>query len=74
MGLPPSDKPVTFVGVGVTRTSEGKIVETCEYYDALGLMQQLGVVPHPCPRLLARMLISQSKKPRSRLARREERI
>jgi predicted ester cyclase len=67
MGLPPSGKRVTFVGVGVTRTSEGKFVETWEHYDAVGLMQQLGMVPLPGLRLLARMLISQAKKPRSRL-------
>ena len=67
MGLPPSGKRVTFVGVGVTRTSDGKIVETWEHYDALGLMQQLGIVPLPGPRLLARMLIRQAKKLRSRL-------
>ena len=67
MGLPPSGKRVTFVGVGVTRTSDGKFVETWEHYDALGLMQQLGVVPLPGPRLLARLLIRQAKKLRSRL-------
>ena len=67
MGLPPSGKRVTFVGVGVTRTSDGMFVETWEHYDALGLMQQLGVVPLPGPRLLARMLIRQAKKLRSRL-------
>ena len=67
MGLPPSGKRVTFVGVGVTRTSDGKFVEAWEHYDALGLMQQLGVVPLPGPRLLARMLIRQAKKLRSRL-------
>jgi steroid delta-isomerase-like uncharacterized protein len=67
MGLPPSGKRVTFEGVGVTRTSDGKFVESWEHYDALGLMQQLGVVPLPGPRLLARMLIRQAKKLRSRL-------
>ena len=28
MGLPPSGKRVTFEGVGVTRTSDGKFVES----------------------------------------------
>ena len=67
MGLPPSGKRVTFEGVGVTRTSDGKFVESWEHYDALGLMQQLGVVPLPGPGLLARMLIRQAKMLRSRL-------
>lgn len=38
MGLPPSGKRVAFVGVGVTRTSDGRFVESWEHYDALGLM------------------------------------
>ena len=67
MGLPPSGRRVTFAGVGVTRTSDGKVVETWEHYDALGLMRQLDVVPLPGPRLLARMLIRQVKQLRSRL-------
>jgi steroid delta-isomerase-like uncharacterized protein len=67
MGLSPSGKRVTFEGVGVTRTSDGKFMETWEHYDALGLMQQLGLVPVPGPRLLTRMLIRQAKKLRSRL-------
>jgi hypothetical protein len=33
--------------VWVERVSGGKIVETWDNYDALGLMQQLGVVPEP---------------------------
>ena len=67
MGLPPSSKRVTFRGVDVTHTSDGKFVESWEHYDALGLMQQLGVVPLPSPGLLARMLIRQAKMLRSRL-------
>ncbi|MDQ3910548.1 MAG: ester cyclase [Actinomycetota bacterium] len=67
MGLPPSDKQGAFVGVGVTRTSEGRFVESWEHYDALGLIQQLGVVPLPGPGLLARMLVRRMKKLRARL-------
>ena len=66
MGLPPSGKRVTVVGVGVSRASGGKFVETWDHYDALGLMRQIGVVPVPGPGLGARMLIRQAKKLRSR--------
>ena len=66
MGLPPSGKRVTVVGVGVSRASGGKFVETWDHYDALGLMRQIGVVPVPGPGLVARMLIRQAKKLLSR--------
>ena len=62
MGLPATGKQVTIRGCGVSRVSDGKLVETWDHYDALGLMGQIGVVPLPGPGLVALMLIRQAKK------------
>jgi steroid delta-isomerase-like uncharacterized protein len=45
MGIPPTGAQVTVTGVEFDRVSEGKMQETWVNYDALGMMQQLGVVP-----------------------------
>jgi steroid delta-isomerase-like uncharacterized protein len=47
MGIAPTGKEVTFTGIGVDRIGDGKIVEEWTNLDALGLMQQLGVIPTP---------------------------
>jgi hypothetical protein len=47
MGIPPTGKEVTIPGIVVNRISEGRIEEGWLNYDALGLMQQLGVIPRP---------------------------
>lgn len=47
MGMPPSNKPLTFSGTTIVRMAEGKIVERWANVDELGLLQQLGVVPPP---------------------------
>ncbi len=44
-GIAPTGKHVTISGVTVARVSNGKMVEGYINWDALGLMQQLGVVP-----------------------------
>lgn len=46
-GIPPSGKKVTMIGITIDRIADGKIVERWGVYDALGLMQQLAVVPAP---------------------------
>ena len=45
MGLPPSGKQVTVVGMTIDRVAEGKVAETWDSYDALGMMQQIGAIP-----------------------------
>jgi steroid delta-isomerase-like uncharacterized protein len=45
--LPATHKRTTVGGVTIDRIENGKIVETWVYWDALGLMQQLGAVPTP---------------------------
>lgn len=45
MGIPPTGKEVTIKGTTIYRVSEGKVEECWWSYDALGMMQQLGVIP-----------------------------
>jgi predicted ester cyclase len=45
MGIAPTGKRVTTTGVMIDRIVGGKIAEEWEEYDALGMMQQLGVIP-----------------------------
>jgi steroid delta-isomerase-like uncharacterized protein len=44
-GIAPTGKQITITGVTVARVSNGKMAEGFVNWDALGLMQQLGVVP-----------------------------
>jgi steroid delta-isomerase-like uncharacterized protein len=44
-GIAPTGKQVTISGVSIARFDSGKMVEGWVNWDALGLMQQLGVVP-----------------------------
>jgi steroid delta-isomerase-like uncharacterized protein len=44
-GIAPTGKQVTISGITVGRLANGKIAESYVSWDALGLMQQLGVVP-----------------------------
>ena len=44
-GIPPTGKTAVITEVGIYRISKGKIAEGWSLYDALGLMQQLGVIP-----------------------------
>jgi hypothetical protein len=34
-------------GLSMERFSEGKVAESWDNYDALGMMQQLGMIPEP---------------------------
>ncbi len=47
MGVPPTGKQVMSTGTGIFRLENGKVVENTVNIDALGLLQQLGVVPMP---------------------------
>jgi len=44
-GIPATGKQVEVSGTGIDRISGGKIAESWEHYDALGMLQQLGVIP-----------------------------
>ena len=45
LGIPPTGKQVTLTGITIYRLIDGKIVEERGEEDALGFMQQLGVIP-----------------------------
>jgi len=47
MGIPPTGKQVTATGMEIIRIAGRKFVEHWMELDALGLLQQLGVVPAP---------------------------
>jgi steroid delta-isomerase-like uncharacterized protein len=48
LGMPPTDKKVSFVGVGFLTIRDGKIIEQWSVNDTMGLMQQIGAIP-PAP-------------------------
>jgi steroid delta-isomerase-like uncharacterized protein len=45
MGVPATNKKVSFDGITIHHFSGGKIMDSYSNWDALGMMQQLGVVP-----------------------------
>jgi steroid delta-isomerase-like uncharacterized protein len=45
MGIAPTGKPITLTGILISRFVDGKVVEDWNNYDALGMLQQLGVIP-----------------------------
>ena len=46
-GIPETGRQVTVTGITFDRVSDDKMQETWVNYDALGMMQQLGVIPPP---------------------------
>jgi steroid delta-isomerase-like uncharacterized protein len=44
-GIPPTNKAVKVDGIWMHRIAQGKIVESWNCWDMLGLLQQIGVVP-----------------------------
>ena len=46
-GHPPTGNRVTIAGIAEDRISGGEIEESWGDYDALGMMQQVGVMPAP---------------------------
>ena len=47
MGIPATGRRVRVSAIDISRVADGRIVEHWEQSDALGLMQQLGVIPPP---------------------------
>jgi steroid delta-isomerase-like uncharacterized protein len=45
LGMPATGKQATVTGVTIDRIVDGRIVESWDNWDTLGLMQQLGAVP-----------------------------
>jgi steroid delta-isomerase-like uncharacterized protein len=44
-GIAPTGNEMEITGIGIFRFSEGKVVESWDNFDQLGMMQQLGVIP-----------------------------
>jgi steroid delta-isomerase-like uncharacterized protein len=44
---PATGKRMEITGLSMERFSEGKVAESWDNYDALGMMQQLGMIPEP---------------------------
>jgi len=55
-GLPPTGKQISLAIMHIDRVENGKIAEHWGQGDALGLMQQLGIVLLPGPKLLPHIL------------------
>lgn len=47
MGIPGTGKQATVTGVTIDRIEDGRIAENWNYWDTLGLLQQLGAIPAP---------------------------
>jgi predicted ester cyclase len=45
MGIPPTKKHITVKGISIDRFSGGKDIETWDFPDTHGAMQQLGLIP-----------------------------
>ena len=45
MGIPPTGRQVSIGGIAIDRFENGQSIEHWEYYDQMGMMQQLGVIP-----------------------------
>ncbi len=46
-GIPATGKQVTVTGISIFRIAGGQLVEQWAEFDALGMLQQLGVIPAP---------------------------
>jgi steroid delta-isomerase-like uncharacterized protein len=46
-GIVPTGNALEITGIGIFRFSEGKVVESWDNFDQLGMMQQLGAIPTP---------------------------
>jgi steroid delta-isomerase-like uncharacterized protein len=46
-GIAPTGNEVRLTGIGIFRFSDGKVVESWDNFDQLGMMRQLGVIPSP---------------------------
>ena len=66
-GLPPTNKKLAFGAVEINRMVDGKVAEHWVQLDQVAMLQQLGMLIIPGPRLLIRVLAHQAKKLGSRL-------
>jgi predicted ester cyclase len=60
-GLPPTGKHISLEIMHIDRIENGKLVEHWGQGDTMGLMQQLGIISLPSPKLLGLMFASRFK-------------
>ena len=46
-GIAPTGNALDITGIGIFRFSNGKVVESWDNFDQLGMMRQLGAIPAP---------------------------
>lgn len=61
-GLPATGTKVSFEGLELNRLVDGQVAEHWFQLDALTLLQQIGLIVVPGPRLLPRLLVHQLRK------------
>ena len=61
-GLPPTNRKVSFSGLELNRFEDGRVVQHWFHLDALGLLQQLGLMVVPGPRLVPGIVGGRVKK------------
>lgn len=49
-GIPPTGKQVVIKGVSIDKIVGGKVVESWDFPDSMGMMTQLGVIPGAAPK------------------------
>ena len=49
MGIPPTGKPITVMGINIFRIANGKLVEHWGLTDRLAVLQQIGIAPPLAP-------------------------
>jgi predicted ester cyclase len=54
LGIPPTGARVEVAGIWINRIAGGRIVESWNAWDTLGMFQQLGIVKLPAPAGAAR--------------------
>lgn len=69
-GLPPTNRKVAFESVEINRVVDGKVVEHWFQLDQVAVLQQLGMLIIPGPRMLMRILAHQAKKLGAKVSRR----
>lgn len=61
MGIPPTGKEIESQAIVINRFEDGQMVESWGIGDTMGLLQQLGFIVMPGPRLMVRMGIGKVK-------------
>lgn len=47
LGIPPTGNRIEVTSTGIFRMKDGRVAESWDHFDALGMLEQLGAVPKP---------------------------